>query len=1038
MVVAHLDEADEVVDELLTLGIDAARFPALEVLPGESNVSLELLAERLRLQRRLVRGDSPAVLVAPIPALMQLVPEPARLDRLLYPIQTGDAIGQSALIRWLVDSGFSRVDTIENPGEFSVRGGILDLYPPGGGVPVRLDFFGDDVEAIYEIDLDTMGNDRKTDSIELIGANMAAAQSDHESQSLIECLPKDSIAVLAELLEISEQGRGYYERLTDATGIASTTSVFSRLNSRLHAVIDVNQFGRGANASRSVEWPVRALPTFSEGTSEAVAELRQIADERRVTVCAQTPGEAQRLEELLSGDGGRPLSLSIEVRYLHRGFLFDGENGLCAFVPYHELVHRYHTRRAVRRMPPARALDAFLDIEPGDLVVHREHGIARFIAFGPLKDEKLRQARGSQEYLTLEFDGGSRLFVPATEVSLIQRYVGAFQGTPTLSKLGGKRWKKQKDDVAEAVRDLAGEMLRMQAVRSSASGIHYPHDTTWQKEFEAEFPYEETDDQLAAISAVKRDMSRDQPMDRLICGDVGFGKTEVAIRAAFKAAEYGKQVAVLVPTTILAEQHERTFRERFAGYPMRIESISRFKTKKEQNAVLKDVAAGRVDIIIGTHRLLSKDVRFADVGLVIVDEEQRFGVEHKHRLLQFRLTADVLTLSATPIPRTLHMAMLGLRDISSLSTPPADRRSIVTEVIPYEPRRITQAIHRELAREGQIFFVHNRVHNIESVADDIQKLAPDARIVIGHGQMSSRELEKVMLAFVRRQADILISTTIIESGVDIPTANTMFINNADHFGLSELHQLRGRVGRYKHRAYCYLLLPPDRTMTETAIRRLRAIEEYAMLGAGFKIAMRDLEIRGAGNLLGAEQSGHISAVGYEMYCELLQQAVRELRKEPRTHRAETIIDVGFTGALTKQYIPSDQRRLDAYRRLSEVGTPADLDHVRRDLTEAYGEPPESAALMLDLAELRSLAAQNAIHSITRHGDDLIFRTRDAGLLEARMHGIMGSLRAVGQPDENGLMTIYFRPPKAYLEPRTLLSVLRKRLAAPLTPTDAHA
>jgi transcription-repair coupling factor (superfamily II helicase) len=577
------------------------------------------------------------------------------------------------------------------------------------------------------------------------------------------------------------------------------------------------------------------------------------------------------------------------------------------------------------------------------------------------------------------------------------------------------------------VRDLAAEMLRLQAARESQPGIRFPGDTAWQHEFEAEFPYEETEDQLAAIAAVKRNMADERPMDRLVCGDVGFGKTEVAIRAAFKAVEYGKQVALLVPTTVLAEQHERTFRQRFADYPFLIETISRFRTAREQKEILQKLKRGRLDVVIGTHRLLSKDVDFADLGLVVIDEEQRFGVEHKQTLLGFRATCDVLTLSATPIPRTLHMALLGLRDISSLSTPPLDRRAIVTEVIPYNTQRIRQAIARELAREGQVFFVHNRVHNIQSVADDVQRMAPEARVIVGHGQMPTRQLESVMLKFVRGEADILVCTTIIESGIDIPTANTMVINDAHMFGLSELHQLRGRVGRYKHRAYCYLLLPKNRTVSEKAMKRLQAVEDFSMLGAGFKIALRDLEIRGAGNLLGAEQSGHIAAVGYEMYCQLLEQAVAELKKERKVRAVDTTVDLGVTGSLPRGYIPSDARRMDAYRRVSQANDHEALEKIRGDLISAYGDLPQRTEILFDLAEIRISATQLGVRFITRHEDDIIFRTSRPGDLEDHMRGAKGTLRMVGDVDAAGLMTVYYRPPKAFLEAPSLLTVLRRRL-----------
>jgi len=513
-----------------------------------------------------------------------------------------------------------------------------------------------------------------------------------------------------------------------------------------------------------------------------------------------------------------------------------------------------------------------------------------------------------------------------------------------------------------------------------------------------------------------------------VCGDVGFGKTEVAIRAAFKAVDAGAQVAVLVPTTVLCEQHERSFRDRFRGYPFRVESVSRFKTDAEQRATLDALAAGKVDVIIGTHRLLSKDVQFKNLGLVVVDEEQRFGVEHKQRLLEFRVTADVLTLSATPIPRTLHMAMLGLRDISSLTTAPADRRAIVTEVIPFNQRRIQQAILRELAREGQVFFVHNRISDLFSVADDLQQLAPGARIAVGHGQMSPKELEDAMLRFMRRDADILVSTTIIESGIDIPTANTMIINNAHMFGLAELHQLRGRVGRWKHRAYCYLVLPKDRPVRDEAMKRLHAVEEFSMLGAGFRIAMRDLELRGAGNLLGEEQSGHIAAVGYEMYCQLLEQAVAGLRNEVKVSPLDTIVDIGLAGSVPKGWIPSDARRMEAYRRIGQADTLEALQKVVADLESAYGEAPGATKTLFELADLRLRAATLGIRSIARAEPDVVLRTSRPRELERLLAGVQGVVRVVGQPDGSGLTDVYLRPPKAFLEPKSLAAVLRKRLA----------
>ena len=1021
MVVPHIDEADEVVAELGDLGIDAEAFPALEVMPGETNASVDLVAARLDLVRRLLGGQAPAVIVAPFPALMQGVPAARRMEELQRLIRPGDVIDVENLLNWLAEAGWERVDAVENPGEFTVRGGVIDLFPPGGGVPVRLDLFGEEVEAICEIDPATQASDRSLDVTILIGSTDRLL--DDESVPLASLLPMETTVVLAELAEIVEQGRGYWERVRDSKGVQGPPAVLQGLRDRCRGMLDVNAFSASNAKGRVLELALATLAPFDEEVASAMEEVRELASRRPVAIACTTEGEFERASELF---GSKSEDIRIEHRHLHRGFMFESESDGFAVVPFHEMLNRWGIRRRASRLRSGSTRDEFLRFEPGDLVVHREHGIARFLGLGTLPRE---DGRGDDEVLTLEFHAGTRLHVPLSRIELVQRYVGAGGGRVTLSTLGGKRWKRQKESVEGAVKDLAGELLRVQAARSSTPGIHFPADTDWQREFEAEFPWDETEDQLTAISAMKRDMSESVPMDRLICGDVGFGKTEVAIRGAFKVAEYGKQVAVLVPTTVLAEQHERSFRSRFRAYPFRVESLSRFKTRAETSEILEELAAGRVDVVIGTHRLLSQDVRFKDLGLVVIDEEQRFGVEHKQRLLEFRTTADVLTLSATPIPRTLHMSMLGLRDISSLATAPLDRRAIVTEVIPYNEQRIKQAIARELAREGQIFFVHNRVYDIESVADDIQKLAPDARIIVGHGQMTARELEKVMLAFVRREADILVSTTIIESGVDIPRANTMFINDAHRFGLADLHQLRGRVGRSRHRAYCYMLLPGDRRMTKEAMRRLKAIEDYSMLGAGFRIAMQDLEIRGAGNLLGPEQSGHIATVGYDMYCRMLENAVTDLRQETRVEASETILDIGLDGAIPRGYIPSDQRRMEAYRRIAQAGGFEALNAVREDLAGAYGDPPSAVERLLEVAEIRLAAAMLGVRSILLRPPDVIFRTRDPRALEAALAGVQGTVRPVGNPDGQGLSEVFFRPPANWLEGSSLSTILRKRLVS---------
>ncbi len=1037
LVTAHLDEADDAFTTLAGLGADVAMLPALEQASGESAAASSQYADRIALVRQLTAGgpDLPRVIVAPAVALMQGVPAAADMDATMRSLVRGARDSVTGLLGWLAAAGYERVQAVESPGDFAVRGGLVDIFPAGTATPVRIDFFGDEIERIQEVDLATQASDRSIDRVDVVRATGEAL--DDRCVSVAGLLPEGTVALLAEMTEIAEQSRGYEERLLDGRGVWPLRDVLAELQRR-GRIVEMSAVATSSAGACAL--PMRPLPHFPEDVRAGIADAVALSDSGRVLVLCDTPGERMRAQELVDaalGTGAHAAAgsrVGVIEAHLREGFVWEGPGGPVALIPMHQILHRHGARRrargAPRGLPGARAREAFLQIEPGDFVVHRDHGIAKYI--------RLRAADGGtegEEFLELQYEGGASLLVPASKVVLVQRYVGAGGPKPQLSTLGGKRWKRVKADVEEAIKDLAGELLRVQAVRESVSGIAYPADSQWQAEFEAEFPFEETPDQAAAIVAAKRDMERARPMDRLVCGDVGFGKTEVALRAAFKAVDSGRQVAVLVPTTVLAEQHERTFRERMRAYPFRIESVSRFKGDAASRRILQEVAAGQVDIVIGTHRLLSGDVAFKDLGLVVIDEEQRFGVEHKQRLLEFRLTADVLTLSATPIPRTLHMAMLGLRDISSLTTPPPDRRAIVTEVIPWNPGRLAAAIARELSREGQVFYVHNRVHDMDEVEREVRQLAPGARIVVGHGQMSGAELEDVMVRFMRGDADILLSTTIIESGIDIPRANTMIIDDANMFGLSELHQLRGRVGRSMHRAYCYMLLPRDRPVTPEAMKRLRAIEDYSMLGAGFKIAVRDLEIRGAGNILGSEQSGHIAAVGYEMYCELLEQAVAGMRKEVRHAPIDTPVEIGLAGGIPRAWIPSDRRRLEAHRRIGGAATLGELAQVRSDLAGAYGEPPPPVDELLLHAELRVRATLCGVRSIQRKDPDVIFRTTDAGSLARMMRGVQGSVRvisdsevaAAGDSGAETLREVFWRPPGALLKSGALAGMLQRRL-----------
>ncbi|MGH7173348.1 MAG: transcription-repair coupling factor, partial [Gemmataceae bacterium] len=639
-------------------------------------------------------------------------------------------------------------------------------------------------------------------------------------------------------------------------------------------------------------------------------------------------------------------------------------------------------------------------------------------------------ARHAEEHLILEFAGGVRVYVPASKIDLVQKYVGGAKTEPELSKFGGTSWQNRKARVQAAVMDLASDMIGLQALREAEPGTAFPCDSEWQAEFEASFPYRETPDQLTSMAEIKSDLHRPRPMDRLICGDVGYGKTELAIRAAFKAIDNGRQVAVLVPTTVLAEQHYRTFSQRLAEYPFTVECLSRFRSSGEQKRIVERLKKGGIDIVIGTHRLVSADVQFKDLGLVIIDEEQRFGVEHKERLKHLRQKVDVLTLTATPIPRTLHLSLLGIRDISNLETPPPDRLAIETRIVRFDRQLIRHAVLRELNRDGQIYFVHNRVQNIHEIAGRLEQIVPEARIAIVHGQMAADELEQEMLRFVRREADILVATTIIESGLDIPNANTIFINQADNYGLADLHQLRGRVGRYKHRAYAYLLLDSERQVTPNAARRLKAIEEFTELGAGFKIALRDLEIRGAGNILGTQQSGHIAAVGYEMYCQLLENAVRTLKKQPLRTPLEIHVDLPWTAYLPRDYVQGQRLRIEVYRRLARVRRLDRLNDFRQEMRDRFGPMPEPAEWLLRLTELRLLAAQWKIASIHLEKSAEVGNSATDVVLGYRHPRRIRELAA----RNNGRVRIvddasaYFRPTGEELEPLALFETLKNLLS----------
>jgi len=959
LVCARADDADDLADDLRLFTRHVPEvFPAWESMPGERQVQDETAGERIRLLKALAGADPPKLLLAGIQALMQPVPPPDFLARNTRRLRAGDELDPHELTSWLGEHGFHATTAVELPGEISLRGGLLDVFAGDWPHPVRIELFGDQIDSIRRFEVSTQRSLGQIAEVEISVVDRAEECRGH----LAEYLPASSWLLLVEPEQIQEESRRYAERLERPGEVHAWSDVMGRLGR--FALVTA-----AAVAASPLETACRlgieSVERFSGDIARVRGELDAAGAGQEVFVLCQTEAEVRRLAELFAGtQAAREGKLHFSLGRLSRGFRLVPDR--IALVPSAELFLRTDLRRvAPRRL--SRPIDSFLELREGQLVVHVGHGIARYRGM-----ELLRKDRQVEEHLALEFHEGVKLYVPSSKIYLVQKYLGGSRARPKLARLGGRAWGRQKQLVEQAVTDLAAEMLELQAIRAERPGIAFPNDTEWQREFDASFPFQETEDQLATMEAVRRDMTQPRPMDRLLCGDVGFGKTEMAMRAAFKAVDAGYQVAILVPTTVLAEQHFRTFAERMAEFPFEIATLSRFATRRQQAEIIERLEAGSIDIVIGTHRLAQGDVRFHNLGLVIIDEEQRFGVEIKERLKALRHSVDVLTMTATPIPRTLHMGLLGLRDISNLQTPPEDRLAVETRVSRFDRELIRHAVLRELNRNGQVFFVHNRVCDIEALAARLRQIVPEGRLAVAHAQMPDDQLEQVMLEFIDRRYDLLLSTTIVESGLDIPNANTMFIDEADRYGLADLHQLRGRVGRYKHRAYCYLLVDPNKHIPPNAARRLRAIEEFSELGAGFAVAMRDLEIRGAGNILGTQQSGHIALVGYELYCQLLQQAVARLKQLPARTTIEVDVDLPVEAYLPRSYVPSMRQKIDLYRRLARASAEDDLRDFAAELRDRFGSPPPVAERLLDLAEVRVHAQRWLIESVRTEDHFVVF------------------------------------------------------------------
>ena len=975
------DDTDDVSGDLGVFSrLTPEIFGAFESLPNESVILDDVFGDRLRVLKSLLGETPPKLLLTSIQALMQPVPDRETLAERTRSLGVDDEISIEELAEWLVTNGFHNVSAVELPGEFSVRGGLVDIFAPDWYDPVRVEFFGDQIDSIRRFEVSGQRSLTKLDSIDMTVLDPVANHGGH----LADYLPPNSWFMLIEPEELQEQGTRYLERLDRPQDQHNVPTIFQR-------ILKFPSITASGVAAGSLEATCRlkieSVERFSGEIGKVRDELDEAGEGQDVYVACQTEAEMRRLAEVFGGTRlaaeGR---LHFPIGRLTSGFRMVPEG--IVLVSSGELFHRSELRRPSRRRL-GKVIDSFTELREGDLVVHVGHGIARYRGLKLL--EKDRQV---EEHLVLEFQGQTKLYVPSSRISLVQKYVGGTKGRPTLAKLGGRMWGRQKKAVEAAVNDMAGEMLELQASRASRPGIRFAEDTEWQQEFDASFPYHETPDQLISVESVKNDMCRPRPMDRLLCGDVGFGKTEIAMRAAFKAVDAGYQVAVLVPTTILAAQHRRTFAERMAEFPFEIAALSRFASRKQQGEIIEQLAAGEVDIVIGTHRLAQNDVMFHNLGLVIIDEEQRFGVGVKERLKAYRQIVDVLTMTATPIPRTLHMSLVGLRDISNLETPPEERLAVETRVTRFDAELIRHAVLRELNRGGQVFFVHNRVSDIEILATRLKQIVPEASIRIGHAQMPEHQLEEVMLDFVEGQFDVLLSTTIVESGLDIPNANTIFIDEADRYGLADLHQLRGRVGRYKHRAYCYLLIDPAKHVSPNAAKRLRAIQEFSDLGAGFAVAMRDLEIRGAGNILGTQQSGHISLVGYELYCDLLEQAVATLKQQPPKTTIDVDVDLPCEAYFPRKYVPDMRSKIDLYRRLGRVSNRAELDDFRVELIDRFGTPPPVAERLITLARLRIAAHRWRVHSVRIEDRYVVFSFASEPLVRQLAANSGGRLRVV--------------------------------------------
>ena len=1006
-----------------------AVLPAFDSLPWDAQAAhADILERRASTLYRLSNGDI-SLVMAPMASALWRYQDPYVYLTLSQVLAKDTEVPHEQLITHLASTGYARTEMVELPGQFALRGGIIDVFSPEAPRPVRIELLGDTVESVREFDPRTQRSIApvsKTTILPLtewsVPAPGSKAAEDWEPGSWLGTNGDAGASSLFELAESSlkpivfldeppalreaatklrESAQENYER----HGTASSPQVshyfwneaeWERALSKTSR-IELEQLALQQNAGgQRFELSSRPSTRYHGDVVACLGDVKsQLAAGGRVFLTAASTGELERYADVCR-EYEVPYVLG-ETEEAAAGFTAENASETAALVliraPFASGVAFPEAKLTVygnadlfdvapaverpsRKIRTSGFFSDFAELKPGDFVVHVDHGIGQFEGLRQIESD----GRGG-EFMLLRYAEDARLYVPLERMDLVQSYRVVEGNHPTLDRLGGTAWSARKTRVRKSLEDMADQLLALYAERKTAQGFAFSPDGNWQREFEDAFEFEETPDQLTAIADIKRDLEKSSPMDRLLCGDVGYGKTEVAMRAAFKAIADGKQVAVLTPTTVLAFQHFETFKKRFAAFPTRIEMLSRFRTPAEQKIVLADLEAGKVDIVIGTHRLLSKDVKFNDLGILIVDEEQRFGVAHKERLKEMRKNVHALALSATPIPRTLHMSLVGLRDMSVIETAPRDRLAIQTVVTAFNEEVVRKAIENELAREGQVYFIHNRVESIYSLASLVSRLVPKARVVVGHGQMGEKELEKVMLKFIRDEADVLVATTIVENGLDIPRANTILINRADRLGLAELYQLRGRVGRAHQRAYAYLLVPPERTLTDVARKRLAAMKEFSELGAGFRIAALDLELRGAGNMLGRQQHGHIESIGFDLYVQMLERAVAKLKGQEAAPELRTTLSLGMDLRIPEQYIPSENLRLRTYKRVSSVATEAERQDVRKELEDRFGSLPKSVENLLEFAVLKSMSERLRIASVERQGTKIAMRFHPETQLE---------------------------------------------------------